>query len=103
MGMRTRLFDWARENGISMNGLARQTGYSWRQLYRARADQEHYVTPAFRDRIVGRLGPWARSLFFDCDSSLNEQEGASLIHPHTQEAAARRGLAAEDSVKQEAA
>lgn len=79
--MRTRLFEWAEENGLSVRDLALRTGYSWRQLYRARADQEHYVTPAFRDRIVGRLGPWARSLFFDTGVSVEEQECARVIHP----------------------
>jgi len=84
--MRTRLFEWAQENGLSIRDLARRTGYSWRQLYRARANQERYVTPVFKDRVIGRLGPWAQSLFFDPSASSNEQDCALVIHPD-QEAA----------------
>lgn len=62
--MRTRLFDWAIEQGLSLAELAEMLGYSERQLYRIR-DGEYPVTEVFQARVVLRLGDWARSLFFD--------------------------------------
>lgn len=62
--MKTRLFEWAEEQGLTLEELAEKTGYSTRHLYRIR-DGEWPVTETFMARIILRLGEWARSLFFD--------------------------------------
>lgn len=61
--MRTRLFEWAEERGMSVKELAEMLGYSWRQVYRISIG-EYPVTEAFVGRVVLKLGDWARSLFF---------------------------------------
>lgn len=83
--MQTRLFEWAQDSDISMRELARLTGYSWRQLYRARSNPDRYVTSVFRDRVVGAMGDWARALFFDPNVSQKETECTQVIHPQDQE------------------
>jgi len=60
--MRTRLFEWATEQKLSMGELATMTGYSRRQLERAR--RRGAVPQEFQARVVLKLGDWARSLFF---------------------------------------
>jgi hypothetical protein len=69
-------------------------------MYRlkARADD---VPESLAARAVLRMGDWARSLFLPSVSVGNGHNDSE--DGHTQEAAARRGLAAEDDVKQEAA
>lgn len=62
--MRTSLFEWAKEEGLTHKELAQKLGYSERQLYRIR-DGHWPVSEAFMARVVLKLGNWARSLFFD--------------------------------------
>ena len=63
MAWRTKLFEWAKEQGMTLKKLSEITGYSVRHLMRIR-DGEWPITEAFIGRIVLRLGDEARSLFF---------------------------------------
>lgn len=83
--MRTTLFEWASKQGISMRELSRMTGYSERHLYRVWKNPGQFLNQGFADRVVGRLGEWARSLFFDASVSPKETDRLGVIHP--QEAA----------------
>jgi hypothetical protein len=85
--MRTTLFEWASEQGISMRRLARMTGYSERHLYRVWKEPGKFLNQGFADRVVGRLGEWARSLFFSSDVSVEETYRLSEIRTRPQEAA----------------
>ena len=58
----TTLFEWAKDQGLSIEALADRLGYSARHLYRIQAGVQP-VTDAFVGRVVLRLGEWARSLF----------------------------------------
>jgi transcriptional regulator with XRE-family HTH domain len=60
----TGLFDWARDQGLSVEALAERLGYSARHLYRIQGGEQP-VTDAFVGRVVLRLGEWARELFPD--------------------------------------
>lgn len=85
--METKLFEWAKRQGISMCELARMTGYSRSHLYRVREQPKKYLSPVFADRIVGRLGEWARSLFLPEASHQMRDNDSRLIHPQGKEAA----------------
>ena len=67
--MQTRLFEWARERGLTVHDLAPMLGYSERQLYRIR-DGYYPVTEEFMGRVIYRLGDDARSFFFETVSEL---------------------------------
>jgi len=67
--VKTSLFEWAKNEGLSMEALGERLGLSWRHLYRVRSG-EYPVTENFRARVVYRLGDWARRLFF---GSVSEQ------------------------------
>jgi lambda repressor-like predicted transcriptional regulator len=86
--MRTTLFEWAQKHGLSMRALSRRTGYSERHLYRVRDEPEQYLNQAFADRIVGRLGEWARSLFLTEASQQKGQNESVVSQSRDQEAAA---------------
>lgn len=60
--MKTKLFEWAKNNGYSLKELAVLTEYTERHLERIEAG-EYPVNKAFRSRIIYSLGDWARSLF----------------------------------------
>ena len=62
--MKTRLFEWAKEQGLSPQQLSTRAGYSERHLYRIKTG-EWPVTEDFMARIVFRLGDWARELFYE--------------------------------------
>lgn len=70
--MRTSLFEWAKDAGLTHRELAQRLGYSERQLYRIR-DGHWPVSEGFMARVVLKLGDWARVLFFD-DMSLTTDE-----------------------------
>lgn len=61
--MRTRLFDWAKSQGLSMEDLSSMTGYSARHLHRIKSG-EYPLTRRFAAQVVFNMGDWARSLFF---------------------------------------
>lgn len=65
--MNTSLFEWAKDEGLSMKELAARVGVTWRHLYRIR-NGEYPVTANFRARVIFHLGDWARALFFGQES-----------------------------------
>lgn len=71
----TGLFDWARDQGLTVEALAERLGYSARHLYRIQAGEQE-VTDAFVGRVVLRLGEWARELFPDAVVEENKEETA---------------------------
>lgn len=70
--MRTRLFEWAAERGLSIADLSDRLGYSERHLYRIK-NNEWPVTEEFEARVVLRLGNWARDLFLPDVSNQDRQ------------------------------
>lgn len=66
--MRTTLFEWAEEQGLSLSELGDKLGYSERHLRRIR-EGEYPLNDAFVAQVVFRLGEWARALFL---SSVSE-------------------------------
>jgi hypothetical protein len=58
----TKLFTWAAAQGLTMNELARLTGYSRWHLAKIK-NNRYPVTETFVSRVVLRLGEWSRSLF----------------------------------------
>lgn len=70
--MRTTLFDWAAQKGLTIADLAACLGYSERHLLRMR-DGEYPVNEQFAGRVVLRLGDWARSLFLPAASVASDK------------------------------
>jgi len=68
----TSLFEWAKDEGLSMKELAARVGVTWRHLYRIR-NGEYPVTANFRARVIFHLGDWARDLFFDSVSQQRDE------------------------------
>ena len=83
--METRLFEWAKEEGLTMGDLAERLGYSERHLIRIR-DGEWPVTDSFAGRVVLRLGESARSLFF---ASMSDDSDTLSDMPSLSEEAAQ--------------
>jgi transcriptional regulator with XRE-family HTH domain len=84
--MKTRLFEWAKEQRLTLEELSEKTGYSTRHLYRIR-EGEWPVTEAFMARVVLRLGEWSRSLFLEPVSDETDDTSEHGDNGHTREAA----------------
>jgi len=60
--MKTRLFEWAEKEGLTMQELAQITGYSRFHLSKIKHGK-YPLTEAFVAKIVLNMGDWARTLF----------------------------------------